>query len=241
LVGLLAAYTIFLIAEARRERSAERASGEEAEVAGPAAAKRLAFVPNLSLIAGGVGGLVLGSRFLVKGAVGLARGFGISEAIIGLTIVAVGTSLPELATSVVAALRGARDISIGNLIGSNIFNIFSVLGFSGLVARGGLAVAPDVLAGDIPLMVVVALACLPLFRAGFVISRWNGAFFFGSYVLFVVWTLLRATASPALGIFRRLIFDAVLPAFIIGVVVSIILSLRKEEAGRSKGGGGSLE
>ena len=97
----------------------------------------MALVPNLAFIAAGVTGLVLGSRFLVQGAVGLARAFGVGEVVIGLTIVAAGTSLPELATSVVAALKGARDIAVGNIVGSNIFNILSVLGFSGLARAAG--------------------------------------------------------------------------------------------------------
>lgn len=230
LAGLIIAYTVFHVAEARRAKAGTLAAAAEAEVAGPASAKRMSLLPNLALIVLGVAGLVLGSDLMVRGAVGLARAFGISEAAIGLTIVAAGTGLPELATSVVAAIKGERSLAIGNIVGSNIFNIFSVLGFSGLAARPGLAVAPDVLASDIPLMVLVSLACLPLFRSGYVLSRGNGAVLFGSYVVYIAWTVMRATASPALGAFNRLMFDLVFPALIIGLVVTLILSLRQEEA-----------
>ena len=241
LAGLVVAYTVFLITKARREKAIDTGAGSEADVAGPASAKRMSLPPNLGLIALGTGGLVVGSRLLVLGAVGLARAFGVSEAVIGLTIVAAGTSLPELATSVVAALKGARDISIGNLVGSNIFNIFSVLGFSGLAAGGGLAVTPDILAADLPLMVVVALVCLPVFRAGYAIARWEGAVLAGSYVLYIVWTVMRAAASPALGIFNGIMFDFVFPALIVGVFMMLILALHKEEAAGRDGRGGSHE
>lgn len=232
LAGLIIAYTVFHVAEARRAKAGTLAATAEAEVAGPASAKRMSLLPNLALIVLGIAGLVLGSHWLVRGAVGLARAFGVSEAIIGLTIVAAGTGLPELATSVVATLKGERSLAIGNIVGSNIFNVFSVLGLSGLAARPGLAVAPEVLASDIPLMILVSLACLPLFRSGYVLSRAKGALFLGSYALYIAWTLMRAAASPALGVFNRIMFDLVLPAMIIGVVVSLVLSLRKEEAGR---------
>lgn len=234
LAALIVVYTVFLIGKTRRERQAAKGAFVEAEVAGPASAKRMELPPNLGLIAAGIAGLVFGSRFLVLGAVGLARALGVSEAVIGLTIVAAGTSLPELATSVVAALKGARDISIGNLIGSNTFNILSVLGFSGLASGGRLAVAPSVLAADLPLMVAVALACLPVFRAGYKVTRWEGAVLAGSYLLYIVWTVLRATASPALGPFNAIMFGAVFPVLIVGLTAMLVISLHGEEAGARK-------
>ncbi len=230
LASLVVAYTLFLIAEARRERAAAAPAETEPRPAGRASSRRLALLPNLGLIVLGVGALVAGSRALVWAATGLAKTFGVSDAVIGLTIVAAGTSLPELATSVVAAFKGARDIAIGNLVGSNIFNIFSVLGFSGLAARGGLLVEPGLLTADIPLAVVVALACLPLFRTGYRLTRWNGALFAGSYVLYIVWTLMRAGGSPALPVFNRVMFDLVFPALIVGMVVTLVVSLRREDA-----------
>jgi len=241
LAGLVVVYTLFLIRIARGEKAKAAAAVGDIEAAGPVAARRMSLLPNLGLIGAGVAALVLGSRWLVHGAVGAARVFGVSEAVIGLTVVAAGTGLPELATSVVAALKNERDISIGNIIGSNIFNILSVLGFSGLAARGRLAVAPDVLSADLPLMIVVVLACLPLFRAGYVLSRAKGALFLGSYALYIAWTVMRATTSPALRVFNGVMFDLVLPAMIIGVIVSLILSLRKEEAGQRGDQGGSHE
>jgi cation:H+ antiporter len=231
LAGLVIAYTSYLIVEARNDRSRAAEAEKDVEVAGPASARRMSLVPNLGLIAVGIAGLVLGSHLLVGGAIGLARAFGVSEVIIGLTIVAAGTGLPELATSVMAAIKGARDIAVGNIIGSNIFNILSVLGFSGLASRGRLAVAPEVLAVDIPLAAIVAAACLPLFRTRYEFTRWNGALFLGGYVLYIAWIVLKATGSRALGAFNGILFDIVFPALIIGITVTFVLALRKEKNG----------
>lgn len=129
-----------------------------------------------------VAGLVLcvwGARWCVDGAVQLARTFGLSELVIGLTVVAVGTSLPEVVTSLVATVHGRRDIAIGNVIGASIYNALAIVGLSGLVAPDGLAVARSVVTFDLPVMVAVGVACLPIFLTGHSISRWVGAVFLG--------------------------------------------------------------
>jgi cation:H+ antiporter len=122
----------------------------------------------------------------------------VSELIIGLTIVAAGTSLPEVATSVMAAIRGERDIAVGNVVGSNIFNILGVLGISALVAPSALSVAPAMLAFDLPVMVAVALACLPIFFTGNLIARWEGALFLALYLGYTLYLILDATGHDAL-------------------------------------------
>lgn len=170
----------------------------------------------------GVTGLVAGSRLLVTGAVSLAQHFGVSELVIGLTILAIGTSLPELATSVVAALRGERDIAVGNVVGSNIFNILSVLGFTGLVSGAGIAVSRDALSLDIPVMLGVALLCIPIFREGFVVTRINGALFVLCYAVYLLWLLFsqRATTMPdwavmaVTGVFLPLVIGYTLYTFV---------------------------
>ena len=108
----------------------------------------------LALLAAGFVGLFIGANYLIAGATDIARHFGVSEAVIGLTIVAVGTSLPELATSVIAALRGKSDIAIGNIVGSNIFNILGILGITGIIAP--IAIGPVFLSFEIPLMLAIA-------------------------------------------------------------------------------------
>jgi cation:H+ antiporter len=153
---------------------------------------------QLAFITMGLGVLVLGARLLVDGAITLASSLGVSETVIGLTIVAGGTSLPEVATSLVATLRGQRDIAIGNVVGSNIFNILFILGLASLVTPGGLTVAPELLALDIWVMVGVAAACLPIFFSGFTIKRWEGALFMACYIAYTVWLI--AASSQAEGV-----------------------------------------
>ncbi|HLW56551.1 MAG TPA: calcium/sodium antiporter [Bacteriovoracaceae bacterium] len=130
----------------------------------------------------GLGMLIGGAKLFVSGAVDGARLLGMSEAVIGLTIVAAGTSLPEVATSVVATIRGQRDIAIGNVVGSNIFNIFSVLGFSGLLASQGLSVNEHIQNIDIPLMIGVSLLTFIFAFSTKKLNRPMGAIFLLIYI-----------------------------------------------------------
>lgn len=154
---------------------------------------------------------VLGARWMVEGAVGLARSWGVSELVIGLTVVAAGTSAPEAATSVVAALRGQRDIAIGNVVGSNIFNILGIVGLATLLAPSGVAVAPAVNRFDLPAAIAVCAACLPVFFTGRRIDRWEGALFLGYYAAYVGYLLLAARSHDALPAFSAAMLWFVLP------------------------------
>jgi cation:H+ antiporter len=153
---------------------------------------------NAGFILAGLGGLVLGAEYLIDGATTIARSLGVSDLIIGLTIIAAGTSLPEVATSVIATIRKERDIAIGNVVGSNIFNILSILGISAIVTPGGLSVNPEIVNFDLPVMIAVSVACLPIFFTGFTIARWEGLIFLGSYVAYTSILILTATDNPAL-------------------------------------------
>jgi len=159
-------------------------------------AARPGYVAPGFLVLGGLAALVLGARWLVDGATSMARALGISELVIGITIVAVGTSLPEVATSLVAAFRGERDIAVGNVVGSNLFNILAVLGVSALAATAGLAFSRTALTFDVPVMILAAVACLPVFLSGHVITRREGASLLGGYILYVV-TRLQVVGSAA--------------------------------------------
>ena len=185
------AYTVFLIRQSRRENQAG-----QAEYAQEYGAKEPRFVKALLkdvvLILAGLGLLVLGSKWLVDGAVSIAQKLGVSDLIVGLTIVAAGTSLPELATSVVASLRGERDIAVGNVIGSCLFNLLAVLGVAGIVSPNGIAVSPAALHFDLPVMVAVAVVCLPIFFTGSRISRREGALLFAGYIAYTAYLILTA-------------------------------------------------
>jgi cation:H+ antiporter len=166
---------------------------------------------NLLLMAGGMALLVLGSRWLVQAAVEIATAFGVPELVIGLTIIAAGTSMPEVATSIIAGLRGQRDIAVGNVVGSNIFNILAVVGLTGVVTPGGLHVSAGALALDIPVMLAVALLCLPIFYSRFAISRGEGLLFLGYYVLYTTFLALAASGYAAIDDHRTITLTVVLP------------------------------
>jgi cation:H+ antiporter len=144
--------------------------------------------------------LVLGARWLVAGASEIAVSLGMSELLVGVTIVAIGTSLPELATSIVAAVRGERDIAVGNVVGSNLFNLLVVLGLSALVSPNGVPVPGQVLDFQLPALVVVSLLCLGVFYTQLAVRRWEGMAFIGLYVAYMAYTVAEATNSGALGI-----------------------------------------
>jgi cation:H+ antiporter len=180
------------------------------------------------LIIAGLAGLVLGSEWLIQGAVATARALGVSELVIGLTIVAIGTSLPELATSVIASMRGERDISVGNVVGSNIFNILSVLGFSSLVAPDGMAVAPAVLRFDALVMIGVSLACFPVFFNGFQIKRWEGALFVGYYIAYTVYLILYSSHHDALDEYTLAMGYFVLPLTGIALALTLIFAWNRQ-------------
>jgi cation:H+ antiporter len=132
---------------------------------------------------------VVGADWLVTGAVSLARAVGVSDAFIGLTIVAIGTSAPELVTTIVSTVRGDREIAIGNLIGSSVFNLTLILGVPVLVANGSGPIDTHLLHIDLPIMVAVSLLCVPLFLSGKRLSRWEGAALVLGYVVYLTYVI----------------------------------------------------
>jgi cation:H+ antiporter len=215
----IVAYTAFLIISSRRDKTAAADDEFAAEFGLNEAPKPYAGLINLGLIVVGLVLLVSGSNFLVEGAVNLARALGLSELVIGLTVVAVGTSLPELATSVMAAIKGERDIAVGNIVGSNIFNLLCVLGLASLVSPSAIPVAANALAFDFPVMIAVAIACLPIFFNGHCINRWEGAVFIGYYALYTAYLVLHSTAAPWLGALQQAMYSFVLPLTAITLLV----------------------
>lgn len=230
LVAGVAAYTVWAVVQSRRESSAVQREYEEQYGNVPPGWKTV--VVQVVWIAVGLGLLALGSRWLVNGAVQIARFLGISELIIGLTIVAAGTSLPEVVASVVAGLRGQRDIAVGNVVGSNLFNILAVLGTSAIVAPAGLTVSADALAFDIPVMIATAVACLPIFFTGHLIARWEGALFLAYYGIYLAHLILGATQSASLRSFDRVIVLVVIPLTLVTLAVGVARALRARGARR---------
>ena len=224
LFGLLLGYTGFLVIQSRRATKAESAEFD-AELQPAAASDWDGKLPvQIVLIVIGLVLLVLGSGWLVDSSIAFARAFGVSELIIGLTIVAAGTSMPEVATSITAAIKGERDIAVGNVVGSNTFNLLGVLGLGGMVSFGsaGLIFSEAVLAFDIWVMLAVALACLPVFISGREIARWEGAVFVGYYVAYVAYLIMAAQQHAALEGFSMVMMGFVVPLTIVTLVVVLL-------------------
>lgn len=186
-----------------------------------AATGRTVVIMHTGAVLAGLVLLVLGSRLLVDSSVAIARWLGLSDLIIGLTIVAAGTSMPEAATSVAAAVKGEIDIAVGNVVGSNIINIVGVAGLSAAVIPSGLPVSEAALGFDLPVMVVVAFAALPVFFTGYRIARWEGWVFLGYYLAYNVYLFLNAAEHDALPIFNTVVlwFAAPLTLATVGIAV----------------------
>lgn len=224
LFGGVVTYTVFLIRQSRKESSAEVKSEYEDEFGGKGGGG--VWWKNVGLMVLGLACLMMGSKWLVDSAVAIAKSFGVSELVIGLTIVAAGTSMPEVATSVVAALRGERDIAVGNVVGSNIFNVLCVLGLSSIVSPAGIHVSNAALRFDIPVMIAIAVACLPIFFTGYRISRLNGVAFLGFYAAYLGYLILTATRHEALGNYQAAMMYFVLPLTALTLLVLGLRALR---------------
>jgi cation:H+ antiporter len=220
-VALAAVYTVFLIRKSRTE--SKLVQEEFARLLPP----RHSLARHAGFVLAGLALLALGGGWLVRGAVALAAFFGVSDTVIGLTIVAAGTSLPEVATSLLATLRGQREIAIGNVVGSGIYNILLILGLGALVAPTGLPINPEVLRLDIPIMIGAAVACLPVFLSGFQISRWEGGLFLAVYGLYSAHLLLHATRHELLGSFQQGLIYFAAPALALSLAVILFQALRR--------------
>lgn len=178
----------------------------------------------------GLGALVGGAELLVRGASSLARSFGVSPLVIGLTVVAMGTSMPELVVSVIAAFEGRASIAVGNVVGSNLFNLLGVLGVSAAVAPQGVPVADSAMAFDVPVMVAAAVACLPILFTGHRIARWEGFLFVGYYGAYVAYLVLDAARHDALHDFTWIMVAYVMPLTVVTVGVTVLRALRERRA-----------
>ena len=231
LVACAIAYIVFLIRMAKRhpEQVPEDPALDESET-GPA--PKLGVSRQIGLMVVGLAMLIGGAHFLVQAATSIATALGLSDLVIGLTVVAVGTSLPEIATSILSAIRGQRDLAVGNVVGSNIFNLLLVLGATALIAPGGVPVGDAAIRFDLPVMTAVAIACLPIFFNGHRIARWEGALFLGYYIAYTAWLLMAAAKHEALADFRLVMLWVVIPLTLVTLVVVTWRNLRAQRRGR---------
>lgn len=220
----LVAYIVFTVRLGRRDAKSKEAVEFESAY-GEERVRAAKPLTDLLLVGSGLGALVLGASWLVESAVSMARDYGVSELVIGLTIVSLGTSLPEVAASVVASLKGERDIAVGNVIGSNLFNILGVLGITAAVAPTGVGVPQAALSFDLPVMTAVAFACLPIFFSGR-IARWGGIVFLGYYIAYTSYLVLAATEHDALDSFGHVMGWYVIPLTALTLCVTTARAMR---------------
>lgn len=221
LLGLLAYLLIVLRQSGQGFAYRQSASKGRAPRAWPIALRMAALV-------GGIVLLILGSHLLVAASVTIALDLGLSERIIGLTVIAVSTSLPALTTSLIAAFRGERDIAVGNVIGSNLFNLLGVLGVTALLAPAPLSVSPNALAFDLPVMLGVAALCLPLFYSGYRITRFEGLMLLALYLAYGLHIVSFTTGMPLAEKLERLMVQFVLPLLAAFVVFSTVKAWRRQ-------------
>lgn len=181
LLGGLLAYTLFTVLYTKKVQASAEV---EAEFAAAIPAPRGSVWRDLLFIGGGLALLIAGSRLFVEGAVGLARNFGVSEAVIGLTIIAAGTSMPELVTCLVAALKKEPDIALGNIVGSNIFNVLGILGAAALAQP---MVGTGIKLSDLYVTILFAVALVPILWSGLKLQRWEGGLLLAGYLGYVAW------------------------------------------------------
>ena len=222
----IVAYTLFAIYKGRKETKAIRIEYQKAFKPKMPERNKLFIGKQIALTITGLVFCVLGANWLLDSAVILAQVLGVSELVIGMTIVAAGTSLPEVATSVVATIRGQRDIAIGNVVGSCIFNILGIVGVAGLVAPDGIAIAPSVTRVDLPVAIAACVACLPIFFTGHKISRWEGVLFLGYYTAYTSYLVTAASDRDSLPMINPIMMWFVIPLTLVTTVIFLYRALR---------------
>lgn len=225
LFGALVGFVIWTL------RSAPREPEVDPGLQPSAARATTPLRPAVVGLVGGVAVLPVAARFVVAGAEAMATSLGVPELIIGLTILALGTSAPEIVTTLIAALQGRRDLAVGNAVGSNIFNILLVLGATTTLAPNGIAIGADAVALDLPIMVAAALACLPIVLWDHKLDRWEGAVFVAYYLAYLTFLVLDATGHRASDPFALVLVGFVMPLTVLTVVIVVI---RQQRAARAR-------
>lgn len=230
-VLLFVALLIYIVFCIRKSRGEEQDVVDEfAQEYSKSAKGRGAILKQIALIVAGLILLGWGSKWLVDGAVTVATQLGVDELLIGLTIVSIGTSLPEVVTSVVASYRGERDIAVGNVVGSNLFNILCVLGLTGVVSPTGINVTEEAIIFDIPIMVAVAVLCFPIFLSGNVIRRHEAALFLVYYGIYTGFLIAAANNPDLKERFGSVVLYGVLPLTAFALFISLGKHLRAKQS-----------
>lgn len=239
---LLLGLTAYTVVTWLSQRRSSTANGQDQETLGDSlGSHRISSTGmNVGFVVIGLLMLVFGAQQTVDGAIEAAQALQVSDLIIGLTVVAIGTSLPELATSVMATFRGERDLAVGNVVGSNIFNILGVQGLASVVSWTGVPVDPTVMRFDLLVMIAASVACLPIFFTGYAIVRWEGILFVGYLVAYMAYLFLQASEREVLGrLFGTAMIGFVIPLTIVTLTVVVWRELRARKLRRMLGSGPS--
>ncbi|MEQ9310699.1 MAG: calcium/sodium antiporter [Balneolaceae bacterium] len=229
LVGFVS-YSIFTFVQIKRNKEDEEGVDVFEFESSPEELAQGAFfyVKNIGFLLIGLTLIVLGSNWMVDSAVTIARLFGLSELVIGLTIISIGTSLPEVATSLSAARKGKADIAVANVMGSNLYNIFLTLGLTLIIAPNFLDVSQQAIDFDLPFMIAVSIACIPIFIAGFNLTRLDGILFLFYYSSYLIYLVLDTLGSGIIPVFENVFLFGILPVTVFYMVWRIVL-YRKEK------------
>lgn len=217
----LVGYLVWLIRSSRRMSA--KVQEDLSDDAPTIKSNLLNVLMFLGFVVVGLALLVLGSNWLTDGAVAIAQSFGVSELVIGLTIVATGTSLPEVITSVMAGIKGERDIAVGNVVGSNIFNVLCVLGGAGIVAKTPLPFPAEAFRFDLPIVVLISAVCLPVFSIGRTVTRMDGVLFVLGYVVYTSYLIFNASHSNWVSVVTNLCWFGLAPAAVVVLVAEYMI------------------
>tara|TARA_R110000868_G_scaffold383578_2_gene650594 strand:- start:10189 stop:11274 length:1086 start_codon:yes stop_codon:yes gene_type:complete len=223
LISGLVAYSIFTYFQIRKGKEDETDVFEFAESVDDLAKGSFFYIKNISFLLVGLALIVLGSNWMVDSAVTIARLFGLSELVIGLTIISIGTSLPEVATSLSAARKGNADIAVANVMGSNLYNILLTLGLTLIIAPNFLDVSQKAIDFDLPFMLAVSIVCIPIFVAGFNLTRMDGFLFLFYYFSYLVYLTFDAIESSFIQQIESIFIWVVIPATIIYMIWRMIV------------------
>lgn len=228
-VCLLVGYITWTVISSRRSTKAA-VETEYDEALSEEKLRESSALADIGFVLLGLALLVVGSQALVEAATDIARALDVSELVIGLTVVAIGTSLPEVATSVMAAMRGQRDLAVGNAIGSNLFNILAVLGLTAAISPNAIVVPDGALSLDLPVMIAVAIACLPMFANGYALLRWEGVLFLTFYAAYLGWLVIDAADHQIKDGYAIGILGFMLP---LSVITLVVIGVRARRSGTS--------
>ncbi len=188
----------------------------------------LRLVPAIVRLVVGIAGLAIAARFVVRGAEEIATSLGVPELVVGLTVVALGTSAPEIATTAMAAFKGHRELAVGNAVGSNIFNILLVLGVTATASPRGIAIGSDAVSLDLPIMVAAAFACLPLVFWDHKLDRWEGVVFLFYYAAYLTFLVLDSTGNRLSDPFALVMLGFVTPLTVLTISIGLLQTWRRK-------------